>query len=268
MKKLKALSLMLALALSLSLTARADIAYEPSDSFYEKHGSECSYENRTYISNGDEGYVIVFSSPTGDAQDVIPNGRSFYVSWTWDGQWGCIEYDPDTLESAYGSRSGWVQMSDMTAEYDSICFRYDHAKSISDEALTLKIGSDEQFFGYKYPGSGLVVTTVENYSGDPYSTLYIQEVYTDADGGRWGYVGYYFGIRDFWINLDHPSTQLGPGDEYTEPQITPAADEDTMRAALSSASPFRPYVIAGAVGAVIIACALSAYVIVKKKKSA
>jgi len=266
MKKIITVLLALALCLGMGTAVFADVAYEPDDSFYRKHWDECDYESRTYITNGAEGYAIVYSSPTGDAQDVIPNGKSFYVSWTWKGEWGCIEYDPETLASDYGGTSGWVRMTDVTPEYDSECFRRDHAEDISEESLTLMIKAGEEYFGYKYPGSGLVTATLGDFSGDAYTTVYIDGVYTDADGGRWGYVGYFFGMRNFWINLDTPNIQLGPGREYTEPEIIPAADEAERKAALQEASPFRPYVIAGAVGTVIIAAAVIAWVIIKKKK--
>lgn len=267
MKKIITLSIMLLLCFGLCIGAFADVAYEPRDSFYEKHWDECDYESRMHITNGQEGYVIVYSSPTGDAKTAIPNGRSFYVSWTWDGQWGCIEFDPNTLESKYGGESGWVRMADMTAEYDSTSFMQDHADDISDESLTLMIKAEEEYFGYKYPGSGLVTATLGSFSGDAYTTVYIDGVYTDAQGGRWGYVGYFFGQRNFWINLDSPDIQLGPGDEYTEPEIIPAADESEMKAAMQQASPWGPYVIAGAVGLVVIAAAICTHIILKKKKA-
>ncbi len=268
MKKIFVLSLTLLLCLSLGIGAFADVAYEPRDSFYEKHWDECDYESRTYITNGAEGYVLVFSSPTGDAQQVIPNGKSFYVSWTWNAQWGCIEYDPETLESGFGGQSGWVRLEDMTSEYDSIRFREDHAGDISDESMTLMIKSGQEFFGYKYPGSGLVTGTLGSFSGEDYTTIYIDGIYTDAQGGRWGYVGYFYGMRSLWVNLDTPDIQLGPGDEYSEIEIIPPADEQAMKAALQQASPLGPYVIAGTVGIAVIAAAVCICLILRKKRSA
>lgn len=262
------LAFVLLFALLLGTAAYADVAYEPDDNFYERHWDECKYENRIYITNGAEGCTVVYSSPTGSAAAVIPNGSSFYVSYTWDGDWGCIEYDPDTLQAAYGESSGWVLMADMCPEYDSTSFRQEHADRISSESFTLMLPAGAEYIGYKYPGSGLVSTTLGSFSGDDYTTIYVDSVYTDADGGRWGYVGYFFGHRDFWINLDNPDIQLGPGPEFREPELIPAADEETMQAVLGSASPFSPYIIAGAVGAALIALAICAFILLKKKKSA
>lgn len=266
MKARRIVLFMLIFAVLLSASAFADIAYEPEDNFYSKHQDECNYENRWYITNGSGGYVIAYSSPTGNASEVIPNGVRFYVSYTWDSQWGCIEYDPDTLSHAYNMDSGWVRMEDMVAEYDSICFREDHADSIETTDRVLKIEGDEEFIGYKYPGSGIVRTTIGNYSGDAFTEIYLQDIYTDPQGRQWGYVGYFFGNRDFWICLDDPYTELAAGEEFTEPEIIPAADEATMKKALQLESPLGGYVAAGAVGVVVIAAAVIAYLLIKKKK--
>lgn len=271
MKLKKGLAAIFVLVFSMAFTTfvNADIAYEPSDSFYEKHYSECSYVNRTYITNSPDGCVVAYSSPGGSAQDVIPNGREFYVSYSWNGEWGCIEYDPDTLSGKYGSRSGWVKLSEMTPEYDSISFSEDHADSISTESVVLQdsLGEDLVVFGYKYPGSGIVVAQLDGYfSEDGMIDLYCSNVYTGADGSRWGYISYYYGLRSFWINLDTPTTQLGPGDEYTEIKTYPVADDDQMQLILRQASPFRPYVIAGIVGVAVIAAAITVCIIIKKKK--
>ena len=37
------------------------------------------------------------------------------------------------------------------------------------------------------------------------SPSYISKVYTDENGQNWGYVGYMYGIRNFWILLDNPT---------------------------------------------------------------
>lgn len=265
MKAKRVIIFILAFAMALSLSAYADIAYEPADNFYEKHRDECSYENRWYITNGAEGCVVVYSSPTGDAKAVIPNGVEFYVSYTFDGEWGCIEYDPDTLEHAYDRSSGWVKMADMVPRYDSICFRNDHEGEFVSEEVSIELSGDDEMLGYRYPGSGIVTNTIKDYSGSGES-LTFSETYTDAEGRRWGYVGYFYGQRNFWICLDEPYAELAAGAEFTEPEIIPAAGEKDMKDTLRAESPVGTYAIAGAVGAVVIAAAVIAYIIIKKKK--
>lgn len=266
MKAKRVIIFMLAFAMLFSVSAFADIAYEPQDNFYERHRDECDYENRWYITNGSEGCVVVYSSPTGSAKTAIPNGVKFYVSYTWNGEWGCIEYDPSTLEHAYDKSSGWVKMTDMVPEYDTISFMEDHADEIVTTDRVLRISGDEEFIGYKYPGSGIISTTIGNYSGNEFTEVYLQNIYTDAEGREWGYVGYFFGHRNFWICLDEPTAQLAAGAEFTEPEIIPAAGEKDMKDTLRAESPVGTYAIAGAVGAVVIAAAVIAYIIIKKKK--
>lgn len=263
-------ALILVFSMAFTTFVSADIAYEPRDNFYEKHQDDCNYVNRTYITNSPEGCVVVYSSPTGSAQDVIPNGREFYVSYSWNGEWFCIEYDPDTLSGKYGSRSGWVKLSEMTPEYDSISFFEDHADSISTESFAFedRLAEDDVVFGYKYPGSGIVVANLDSSFSDNGSLyLYFSNIYTGADGSRWGYVSYFYGQRSFWVNLDTPTTRLGPGDEYTELPIYPAADADQMQLIMQQVSPFKPYVIAGIVGVAVIAAAIAACIIIRKKKA-
>ena len=52
-----------------------------------------------------------------------------------------------------------------------------------------------------------------------------QQIYTDPDGGRWGYIGYYMG-RCGWVFLDDPyadppALSLSPQVENTVTDTTP-----------------------------------------------
>lgn len=271
MKLRRIIVLFMLFAMALSVSAFADIAYEPNDNFYSKYRDECKYENRVWITNGAEGYVIGYASPTGDASVALPNGNEYYVSYTWvdDGQlWGCVEYDPTSLESAWqDAESAWVDMGYMTPRYDSESFLTDHEDDISSEERIFKIAADEEVVTYRYPGSGIVTGSIGNYSSDEYATAYLSNIYTDAEGREWGHCGYYFGHRNFWVCISEPYTELAAGAEFTEPEIIPAADETAMNAALKGASDISLYAVAGAVGAVVIAGAIAAYIIIRKRRA-
>lgn len=260
-------------ALALSFAAFADVAYEPyNDDFYEKHRDECEYENRVWIVNGSDGHVVGCTSPTGSASQVFPNGREYYVSYTWDDGstvWGCIEYDPASLESAWrDAESAWVDMSSMVPRYDSEAFMDDHAAQLQDTERIMKVGLDDKIIAYRYPGSGIVTDTLENWGGDVGQSLVLGSIYTDAEGREWGRVGYYYGIRDVWVCISEPFAELPAGAEYTEREIIPASDEPAMDAALREASGMGGYALAGALGVAVIAAAVIAYIVIRKRKGA
>lgn len=274
MKKIFCITLSLLLALAPVVPALADVAYEPNDNFYEKHRNDCDYENRAYYTNGTNGYVTVYASPTGSARTAIANGSAFWVYWTYDGgTWGCIEYDPETHAAAGGrdSDSGWVRMDAMVCDYDSQAFRDDHADELRSEERSFDPdrADGDAVYAYKYPGSGIVRDRMDwsmVWDGEiRFSTLF-----TDPAGREWGYCGYHYGFRDFWVCLDDPyNGELAADENYVDPlaELTPAADPATVEAAAGAARTPSPYLIAGIGGVVVIAAAVLAAA-VKRKKSA
>ena len=132
MKRLIMILLSAALLLTLALPLAADVAYLPRDNFIEKHWEDCKYENRWYYTNGAEGYVLAHKTPESSEATPLPNGGKYYISNVYKGEWGVLEYDPDTLENKLynGSVSGWVKMSEMLADYDVDAFYRDHRSEI------------------------------------------------------------------------------------------------------------------------------------------
>lgn len=266
--------LFLIFAMLFSMAAFADVAYTPRDDFYEKHYDECQGLERHHLTNGSEGYVVGFASPTGEAKVVIPNGKEYFVSVLWSEKggkvWGCIEYDPETLDigwSFQGAETAWVDMSAMTPRYDSEAFMEDHADELKSEERILKIGADDKVPAYRYPGSGIITDTLENWNSSEDQSLILGNIYTDAEGREWGRVGYYYGIRDVWVCIDEPHTELAAGAEFTEREIIPAADEAAMKKALNESSGLSANILVGAVGAVVIAGAIIAYIIIRKRRA-
>lgn len=271
-KRLPAVLLALALALGLCVGTFADIAYEPADNYYESHRDQCDYENRYYYTNGPEGYVQLCKSPGGTSVTVLPNGGLYYVSYTSsrDGAvWGCVEYDPDNLASASawnGGRSGWVRMDQMQVEYDFLRFAEDHGDAILNEEAELRLGAEGEALCYKYPGSGIVTGTIGNYSGGDYETVSFSQTYTDGEGRRWGFLGYYYGHRNLWVCLSDPFNELPAGEEYVEVQLIPAAEPVTLEDAARAAGLPTVYLVGGAAALVLIAGAVLAVVLRRRKK--
>lgn len=267
MKKLFVAMLTVFWAAALCIGAAADIAYEPSDNFYEAHHDECQYESRIYFSNGPEGYVIAYTSPQGRAAAVLPNGNWYNVSWTYgDGgeRWGCIEYDPNTLEN-WGDKSAWVKMDKMTADYDSDCFFEDHRDEISAGDDSLSFTAGQTVYGWKYPGSGIVRFTLDGNSVR--GSLGFSDTYTDSSGREWGYIGYYHGYRNFWVCLSEPfNGELAADENYVTPDLVPTASQARMNAALKEAGAGNYRIAAGAVGIAAIAAAVLVYTLLKKRQ--
>ena len=63
MKKILCLWAVVGCFLFCGLCVRADVIWEPEDSFYKKHSEECVYVNRLYTANGPDGEVILYKSP-------------------------------------------------------------------------------------------------------------------------------------------------------------------------------------------------------------
>ena len=67
MRRFQGMCLAVLLALSLAVPAAADVIWEPEDSFYQKHAEECQLLQRSFYTNGPEGYVNFYRSPDSSA---------------------------------------------------------------------------------------------------------------------------------------------------------------------------------------------------------
>lgn len=212
-RNLSALMLCLLIALALAAPARADVMWEPiGDSFYDVHRDECSYVDRSYLANGQQGYVTLRKAPE-SAEEVsnVPNGGSVYVGYSWtasDGtRWYACEYAL-TQEEGWEWKNGWAPAAELSLIYDHICFEEDHKDEFkeydgSGDALT-------KVCLYAYPGGPFQDTLEEHREYQPFSEAF-QYLYTDEAGRRWSYVGYYMGRQNAWACLDDPMNEdLGP----------------------------------------------------------
>lgn len=206
MKKLLVLILTLMMAFSAILPAAADIIFEPEDAFYTRHRDECDYVGRSYLANGVEGYVKVYSAPGSLVSDYILNGESVYVSHRWEdkkgAQWGVTQ------------DGRWMELSELALLYNWQSFEAD----FGDEFLEYD-GSGDGLASvclYSYPG-GVYVWTWD--MGQDFSEAF-QHIYVDDNGQRWGFIGYYMGRHNQWVCLDDPLNEnLGIPEHLTVGQV-------------------------------------------------
>ena len=210
-RKLLALLTAMLLMVTMVTPAFADIIWEPyGDNFYEKHRDECSYHDRCYLANGEKGYVTVKTSPDslGDVTNIA-NGTRFFVVHLWTGkdgaQWG-VGYPAGEFDSV-----GWVKLSEMAMVYDHISFEEDHSHEFGEYD-----GSGDDLgkaLVFSYPGGTVKSTLEENAGYMPFAESF-HNLYTDENGLRWTYVGYYMGHRDGWVCVDDPMNEALASETY------------------------------------------------------
>lgn len=258
--KRRLFSLLLALLTlsALVLPASADIIWEPEDSFYNKHREECNYVNRSYELAGYGGTVTLFTAPGGSNKATLDNGLRGGVQFTWEGDgitWGYLSWvDGRSVE-------GWVPMDDLSLIYDSWEFQVDHASEISDTG-PVPVDFQEAVL-YSYPnGPSWEGTLKEDAGYQPFSEVFTS-LYTDENGLRWGYVGYYMGHREAWVCLDDPmNTELNTG-------VVPAAPSPAQvrGSATVTAGPPVMLMAGGLVAAVVIVTGILIWKLKKRDRA-
>lgn len=226
--KLPAIFLALVLLTALAMPAFADLMWEPYDnSFYERHRDECSYENRSYLVNGQKGYVTLRSAPDSVIEVVnVPNGASLYIGFTWQENggetWAVGDYAVQEEGQTWKWYTGWVSMDDLALIYDDIAFEEDHGAEFQEYD-----GSGDELteaYLYSYPNGSRQELLVEAKEYMPFSETF-QQLYTDDNGLRWTYVGYYMGRRNAWVCIDDPLNEdLGVDTPRTVGQVRGTED--------------------------------------------
>ena len=106
MKKLLTLSLTLLSLFSLCLPARADVLWEPENTFYERHRNECTYIGRQYYANGPDGFITLCEAPDASSYSAqYENGVTLLGQFQYR-SWICVCRWEDGKEV-----SGWVPLS-------------------------------------------------------------------------------------------------------------------------------------------------------------
>ncbi len=201
------LSLFAALFLCASLQplfARADVYYEPENNFYRSHSAECYDEGRYYVANSPQDALYFYRSPGGSEVNHVEKGTRFYVFVTYTDKdqnvWGYAE--PSSEISASG-KGGWALLTSdgmnyAYPAYDNIEFQKDY-ETIEESGFAAADEDHPDLNLWDYPG-GEIIATIPTYGDAPGYT----RTFTDEEGRKWGYTGYYVGWRDIWFLIDEP----------------------------------------------------------------
>lgn len=278
---LSCLLAVLLLAVWKPVLVRADVIWEPyEDDFYSKHYEECEHVSADYLTNGEEGYVTVYLSPESSKEVAkIMNGVSFNVSFTWqdkDGTvWGIIElenYETKDGESvAAGEDFGWVSLKHMAKVYDNSDFLIEHQAEFAEYSGELDdYKVQERMVVWTYPGSGKIKCQLFEPMFDNDVPGY-DHLYTDVEGNRWTYLGYYYGSVNGWVCIDDPESEeitLSYEPEITEEElILPEQPEEGLNSGGMDDSVPGLKLAAGLVaGVVAVTAGLIAVLFGKKKK--
>ena len=250
----------LALLLSLAAPARADVLWEPNNSFYERHADECQYLGRSFYANGAEGYITLWDAPGGYlVKGQFSNGFILWVyyqfeDWVYAVVWG-----------DEGEISGWAPIEDFALEYDHLSFAEEYADAIYPYCGQFADydGDAEEIVFYEYPGAPVSkdvrkaawgLDELIGRGGDSY----IQSIFVDEDGRTWGYVGYLYGRINGWFCLDEPEGRNFPVRQVSTPELTEAR-EPTL-----PVRGYVPYILSGVL--VLAAVALAAVLLARRRK--
>ncbi len=208
MKKLA--MLLLVLGLVGTTTAQADIIWEPrQDAFYEKHKDEFVLEQQYYYVNSPDGDGDFYNRPGGKVVDTKENGTLILIYYIYE--------DGGGTPWGYTMEENYVNLSQMMNRYDDMEFRGDHGGEIQEtapEKLDVVIPEGKSFLGWSHPGG--IPTETEAVFDDWDLMELCQEFYTDAEGRIWGYLGYHYGHREFWVCLsDYNNADLREPERYT-----------------------------------------------------
>lgn len=232
--KIRTLLLAAVMLLALAAPAFADVMWEPyGNSFYQSHRDETDYENRGYLANGQKGYITVLSAPDSLIEVInLSNGTYFNVGMIWtagDGTQWAVGYHNEYTEAGWKSYEGWVPMSELALIYDYTAFQEDHGEEFEEYD-----GSGDHLTEvclYSYPGGAYRHNLPESKDYMSFAESF-QHLYTDENGLRWTFVGYYMGRNNAWACIDDPLNEnLGTdgyltvgqvrGDQTLIPAITP-----------------------------------------------
>lgn len=258
---MKKLLYVLLTLLLLSGTVSADVLWEPYENdYYNKHMDEMEVIAAKY--EVPEGMTAnIYTSPiNGKLIETMDAGTVVYVGFS-------IEESGEVWATGYplGSfdNEGWFRLGRLQKQYSHTEFVNDFADQIAaEEAWLTAADVGGSVHTWTYPGSGVSdgVIPEEALTSD-YNEGHISYglVYTDPDGGKWGYIGYHMGHVG-WMYLDdptdpEPSLRLYPEAENTVTDTSP--NEEAANPA--------PYVLVFALVGILAAATALAIVNLKKK---
>ena len=235
------------LFLLLPSLALADVIVEPENGFFRTHREDCSHiGGRTYLAEGPDGSLPLYTAPNGTAAKTVPNGEAFFCEWIYTDHAGTVW--------GYSNRHElWAPLGLTAVQYDDAAFRAEYGAEIVPNDGR-RIPEEQPIALYSYPGAP-----------DPYlfeiGGVIPGELYVDGLGRTWGSVGYHYGFRNKWICLDDPANE----DLGSEPK-DPVPSGFAAPASLPSGS--RTGAILCAVGGVAVVTAAVILILFRKKKRA
>ena len=246
--------------------ALADAIFAPEDDFYNSHAGDCEYINRDYYANGESGFTELFTKPNGSSLGFADNGELFHIQFSYklgDELWGLAEYSEsgNKLIARNGDvyKTAWMRLSDFTVKFDYISFDELHSSEYKVyEGDYSELSGVTNIVMWTFPNSGESNGTVDQVDED----FAVGTVYTDIDGVQWGFVSYYYGMKNFWICLSDPTN-------------TDKAAKDVPAVILNTPEPgAQPESTANDMTTVIIICVAAAmlctalaFALLKKKKN-
>lgn len=250
MKKTLSLLLCVLFAAALAVPALGDVIWEPGNSFYWNHNSDCTRVEADYEAQSD---AEIRPDPQKKSTDgTVPAGEEVYIYYRWK-DWGYVE-------NQYGQ--GWVDLTRFRRLYNGADFAADHADEIVSRNGTVPRGTGDTIFLWTFPGSGVIAGSVD---GDVFSWAEedpgYYEVWTDENGHTWGHVSYYYGERG-WVFLDDPDAADLPdgGTRYAEEE--PGVSPDRSPGFRQSAS----LVLTLVVAVIAVTAVLLTVIVLKKRK--
>ena len=249
--------------------AFADVIWEPNDDFYKAHFDDCIYVNRQYYSNGETGYMELFTAPGGTSLGFADNGELFNVQFSYklgDELWGVVGYskDGDKLVPVGDGdvKCGWFRLTDAELKYDYQSFDEAHSseyKSYSGDYSELK--DVQNIVEWSFPNSGESAGTLDKVD----ENFAVKSEYTDIDGVKWGFVNYYYGMKNFWVCLSKPAEASIAAKDVPVPEFHTASPDAKPS---SSGSDMTTVIIICVAAAILCTAVLFASLNRKKRSSA
>lgn len=260
MKKLLTLSLTLIILLSFTAVANADLIWEPNNSFYQKHSGECTFVNRQYYANGPDGFVTLYTAPGAASYTAqYENGEKLWGEFQY-GDWLCITNWEDNKEI-----SGWVPLSELYLVYDYLSFEEEYSKYFQpyNNEFVDYDGPAEGIELYEYPDCSWPKYTLkadqqewlDAMRGTAGSPSYFSHIYHGSNGDIWGFIGYLYAYRNFWVRLNNPTgTNLMncfPEESVVENLIA-SGELTAPRPPVPPSTAYLPYILVGVVVTVTV----------------
>lgn len=233
---MKKLLCILSVLLLLTVSVSADILWEPFDNdyYWDNHEKAATVAAKYEVPEGMT--VNVYTAPAnGKLIKTLEEGTVVYVGFS-------LEENGETWATGYPlgdfDTEGWFRLGRLQKQYSHEEFVNDHADQIAaEEAWLVASEVGGTIYTWTYPGSGVSDGILEQElleSGSDYNDGKVSYglVYTDPEGGRWGYIGYHMGHVG-WMYLDdptnpEPSLQLHP--EIVSTVTDTAPEEDPVTA--------------------------------------